>query len=99
VYRQPTRLGEVLTSALRTLPGGAALADFALWSRWDDIVGEVLARHARPMRLRRGVLLVHVDDSLWMQELQFLKDDLRNRLNTALDRPAVREIFLVLADA
>ena len=97
--RQPLRLGDVLTSALRTLPGAGALADFALWTRWEEIVGEVLARHARPVRLRRGVLLVHVDDSLWMQELQFLKHDIRDRLNTALGRAAVRDIFLSLTEA
>ena len=95
--RSPLRLGDILASALRTLPAAAALADFALWTRWEEIVGEALARHARPVRIRRGVLLVHVDDSVWMQELQFLKHDIRDRLNTVLGRSAVREIFLALA--
>lgn len=98
MQRQPIRLGAVLQSALRTIPGSAALADFTLWTRWSELVGDPLARHAHPVRLRRGVLVIHVDDSLWMQELQFLKQELRERLNAALGRPVVRDIFLALAE-
>ena len=97
--RRPVRLGLVLDAALRNGPGATALADFAVWTRWGEFVGETLARHVQPVRLRRGVLVVRVDDSTWMQELQFLKHDLRARVNAALERTAVREVFLVLADA
>jgi predicted nucleic acid-binding Zn ribbon protein len=43
------------------------------------------------------VLIVAVDSPEWMQELQFLKHELRERLNARLGRSAVRDVFLVLA--
>ena len=92
-----TRLGDVLRSALARLPVARELADHAVWAHWDAVVGPTLARHARPERLRRGVLMVAVDSAEWMQELQFLKRDLRDRLNARLGRRAVRDVFLVLA--
>jgi predicted nucleic acid-binding Zn ribbon protein len=93
----PARLGDVLRSALERLPEAQRLADHALWAHWDAVVGPTLARHARPERLRRGVLVVAVDSPGWMQELQFLKRDLRDRLNARLGRTVVRDLFLVLA--
>jgi len=92
----PLRLGDVLRAALARLPIAQRLADHALWAHWDDVVGPTLARHARPARLRGGVLMVAVDSPEWMQEIQFLKHDLRTRLNARLGRAAVREMFLVL---
>jgi predicted nucleic acid-binding Zn ribbon protein len=91
------QVGDVLRAALARLPIAGRIADHAVWAEWDAVVGPTLACHARPERLRHGVLLVAVDSAEWMQELQFLKHELRDRLNARLGRPAVREVFLSLA--
>ena len=96
VSRLPVRLGDVLRAALARLPAAAELADYAVWTHWNTVAGPTLARHAQPRRMRRGVLLVEVDSAEWMQELQFLKHDLRERLNERLGRRALRDIYLVL---
>ena len=93
---RPTPLGEVLRAALARLPLATPLADYDIWTHWDAVVGPTIARHAQPVRLRRGVLSIEVDSSEWMQELQFLKHDLRARLNARLGRAALRDVFLVL---
>src|SRR5207249_2976245 len=82
--------------ALARVPASVRLADHAVWAHWVEVVGPTVARHARPQRLGRGVLVVAVDSPGWMQELQFLKHDLRERLNARLGRRAVRDLFLVL---
>ena len=93
---RPTRVGDVLRAVLQRLPEAQRLADHALWAHWESVVGPTLARHARPTRLRRGVLVVAVDSAQWLQELQFLKHELRERLNARLGRPVVRDVFLAL---
>lgn len=93
--RAPQSIADALRAALSRLPIGE-LADLSVWAEWDTIVGATLARHAQPVRMRRGVLVVSVDSSEWMHELQFLKHDLRDRLNEKLGRAAVRDLFLVL---
>ena len=93
----PTRVADALRAALARLPIARRVADHAVWCEWDAVVGATLARHARPERFRDGVLVVAVDSAEWMQELQFLKYELRDRLNARLGRTAVRDIFLVLA--
>ncbi|HLK10880.1 MAG TPA: DUF721 domain-containing protein [Candidatus Binatia bacterium] len=96
--REPTRLAEVLAAALARLPNGRDLADYAVWGHWEEVAGPVLARHARPRRLRRGVLVIDVDDSSWMQELLLLKPELCARLNARVGRTAVRDVFIVLGE-
>ena len=94
--RGPERLGEVLAAALKRLSIGDELDNYSLWAHWDAAVGPAIARHARPLRIRRGTLVIGVDGAGWMQELQFLKHDLRARLNARAGKSVVREIFLVL---
>jgi len=93
---RPSRLGEVLRVALDRLPVARELADHALWVHWESVVGATLVPHVRPLRLRRGVLFVAADGPTWMQEMQFLKRELRDRLNARLGRAVVRDIFVVL---
>jgi predicted nucleic acid-binding Zn ribbon protein len=94
-----TTLGEALRAALARLPAGGELANYPIWTEWQAIVGPVIAQHAWPRRLRRGVLVVEVDGPEWMHELQYLKQELRTRLNTHLGRTVVRDLFLALGGA
>jgi len=94
---RPSRLADVLRTTLERLPDAQRLADHAVWMHWEAVAGATLARHARPERLRNGVLVVAVDSAEWMQELQFHKRELRERLNARLGRAALRDLFLVLA--
>ena len=93
----PMRLGDVLRAALARLPAAAEIADHAVFAHWGAVVGPAVAQHAKPRRIRRGVLLVEVDSVEWMHQLQFLKHEIRDRLNARLGRTGVREVFLVLA--
>jgi predicted nucleic acid-binding Zn ribbon protein len=90
-------LGDVLDAAMARLPLADELAHYPIWSEWTVLVGAAVARHARPKRLRRGVLVVDVDGPEWMHQLRYLKRDLCQRLNERLGKRVVRDLFLVLA--
>ena len=55
----------------------------AVWDRWDQAVGPDIARNAQPAAFKGELLLVHVSNSVWLHQLQFLKADLITRINTA----------------
>jgi predicted nucleic acid-binding Zn ribbon protein len=93
----PRLLADALKAALARLPASTGLAHYPIWAEWSAVVGATIAAHARPERLRRGVLVVTVDGADWMQELQYAKRELCDRLNARLGSPVVREIYLVLA--
>jgi predicted nucleic acid-binding Zn ribbon protein len=93
----PTRLGDALRAALSRLPDAQELSSFPLWAEWPELVGSLIARHAVPRRLRRGVLVVEVDGPEWLHELRYLERELRERMNARLGRAVVRELLFVLA--
>jgi predicted nucleic acid-binding Zn ribbon protein len=75
------------------------LRDYAVFPIWDEEVGPEIACRTEPLRIEDGRLFVAVDGSAWMQELHFLKDEIRERLNRRLGAAVVREVFLVLGRA
>jgi hypothetical protein len=55
-------------------------------------VGEAVAAHAQPESIQQGRLLVTVSDPSWNHQLQFLKDDIKKKLNSLLGRAVVTEL-------
>ena len=87
-------MADLLGGALRRADPERDLRPYAIWTFWNDTVGELLARNAQPVAFRNGVLFVSVTTHSWMQELQFMKADLRRRLNDRLHAELVRDLAL-----
>ena len=68
------------------------LDDVKIWEVWDGVVGRKVAKHARPSQINKGVLIVKVSDSVWLQELEFMAETIREGLNNTLQRTAVKKI-------
>ncbi|MFW6051215.1 MAG: DciA family protein [Myxococcota bacterium] len=60
---------------------------------WYRAVPDRVAERARPVRLRRGELVVHVASSTWAQELSFLHESLLRRCQRAAPEAGVRRIL------
>ena len=60
---------------------------------WPQIVGADIARHAQPVSLRKGLLVVAVDHPVWLQELsRYHKPLLLQKVHERVGRSAVRDI-------
>lgn len=92
---KPSRIHDTLQRVLQRIDPDHRMDAFRVWTFWDAEVGESVARHAQPHGFRAGVLTVRVDSSTWMQELQFLKHGLRDRLNSRLGEALIRDIYFV----
>lgn len=62
---------------------GPARAWGAVFSDWEAVVGESLARHARPLRLDGAVLVVAVDHPAWATQVRALAPAILQRLADA----------------
>jgi predicted nucleic acid-binding Zn ribbon protein len=93
--RPPGRVGDALRQVVQRIDPDRRLAVYRLWVFWDEEVGPAVAARAEPAAFRDGVLSVRVAGAAWMQELQFMKDELRERLNARLGAPLVRDIYFV----
>jgi len=85
--------GNLLGEVLQRLGLSTKLREYQAWTVWDAVVGPQIASHARPSRIRDGVLEVRVDQAVWMQQLQLLKPTILTRLNERLGGGVVRDIF------
>ncbi len=94
--RQIERIGAVLEQSLRRFDLSGRLDEYGVWPIWNDVVGATVARNAQPEKIRNGTLFVQVTSPVWMQQLQFMKDMIVEKLNQKLGAEIVRKIFFVV---
>jgi predicted nucleic acid-binding Zn ribbon protein len=56
------------------------------------VVGAAIAQNTRPEAIKGKLLLVNVSSAPWMQQLQFLKPELIDKLNQTLGKELVEDI-------
>jgi hypothetical protein len=95
---QPEKIGQVLEKSLKRLDLGGRLTDYGIWPIWNETVGSVIARNAQPERIRNGTLFVSVSSPTWMQQLQFVKEMIANKLNERIGQEIVKSIFFVVGN-
>jgi hypothetical protein len=89
---------DVVGSLVSQLPQAGRIHEYRVWSVWDEVVGEALARKVRPAKIQHGKLFVTVPNAVLIQELQFSKVQIKARLNQRLGGPVVKDIFFVAGD-
>lgn len=68
-------------------------------SGWPEVVGELIAAHARPRTLRDGVLLIEVDSSEWATQMRYLEEDLIRQLGRRTRPGVVNSLRVVIRPA
>jgi hypothetical protein len=96
--RPKLKRAEAVASLLKKLLGDKGLDDrlprYQAWLVWDKVVGEQIAKRARPLRIREKILEVRVDHPVWMQQLQMLKPQILRKLRQELPDCDIEDIYL-----
>jgi len=74
------------------------LKDQPLWDAWHKAVGKTISAQTRVDRLDHDTLLVKVSSSAWMHQLQFVKNEIMEKLNEILEKESVRNIFFSIGE-
>ena len=85
-------------SMLKALGLQGHLSGYRIFGQWEQTVGAVIARHARPQTVRGKKLYLSVDSPAWMQQLSLLKPELIEKVNRNLGRDAIKDIALKLGE-
>jgi hypothetical protein len=79
--------------------GKSPLSDgFQRWKlehQWGEIVGATLCKNTRPVQYFKGTLTIEVTNSVWLNEVRFLVDDIREKVNQHQGSDWVQRIQLV----
>ena len=90
--KKPRPVRSVLEETIRALGIDAPIKNYSLFNAWKEIVGETIALQTQPRSLRTQILFVDVSHSTWIQQLQFLKPQLLEKLNAFLGEQPIRDI-------
>lgn len=75
-----TTIDKIVKNVIENLSGKGRISEEEIAQIWREAVGEKMARHTRPVSIRKSVLLVNVDGSGWLYELTVKKRDILKKL-------------------
>ena len=87
--KKPQILGEILQRMLKKEKIPIHFEDQTLRRVWDQAVGPQISAQTSPEHVKRGVLCVKVATSVWMHQLQFLKEEIIIKFNQLSGRDPV----------
>ena len=90
--KRPTHIGDIVHTVLRSCRRESDDELTRIWDLWDDAVGPVISENARPEAFKGGILLVNVTSSPWVHQLQFMKQEMIEKVNQAFDKEMIREM-------
>ena len=90
--RKLVHIGDVLGPTLERLGPKNLMTEAKLRKVWPAVVGDAMAVHARPGRLRGSTLHVFVSSDTWATEFRYLAGTVREKLNARLGAEIVTEI-------
>ena len=92
-----SHIGDILQQTLQTCRRETNEYLVQVDSCWPELVGETLSEHSRPVAMKGKLLLVHVNSSVWLHEMRFIKSDLIDKINRLLGQQRVKDIKFKVA--
>ncbi len=91
-------LGNVLHPYIHRAGLVPRLRENRLFEAWEEIVGKGVAEATEPARLQNRTLQVKVANSVWIQQLQFHKKLMLQRVNEFLGEPFIQDLRFMLGE-
>ncbi len=63
-----------------------------LWLNWKDIVGPTVSKHSEPISYRNGLLWLWVENAVWVQQMGFMSESIKEAVNKKLKYGFIKEI-------
>ncbi len=86
------KIKDILPSILNKMGINKGIEQAKAIAFWDDIVGDNIAKNAKPFRVRKGILYVAVKSSVWASELQMMEPEIRKKINEYLNNNIIKEL-------
>lgn len=86
--------GTILTSVAKQLGLETRLVEVRIQQQWPTLVGEPIGSHTWPVQIRFHKLYLLVENSVWLQQLTFLKPALLAKLNAEAGSDLLTDIVL-----
>ena len=87
-------LAEAIKDYINAMGFSEKLDETSLVASWEEVVGKAISSRTSKIYIKNHVLYVHLSSSVVRNELQMLKDSLKNKLNEKAGKPLIKDIVL-----
>jgi hypothetical protein len=92
------QLGGILQTTLKKRKIILDIEDQKLQDIWNRAVGPQVARQTRPNRIRGNTLYIKASSSVWIHQLQFLKEEIIEKINKLQEKEPVKNLHFSIGD-
>jgi hypothetical protein len=89
---KPKLIRSIVEDTLKGLEIDGYVRTHSIFFKWSEIVGEQIAQQAQPRSIHNRILFLDVSRSTWMQQLQFLKTGLLQKIGDFLGDDSIQDI-------
>ena len=92
-----TSVGHTLDQVARRYGLEVKLLEYRLRAHWSTIVGDAIAAHTFPQQIRFKKLHLFAENSIWLQQLVFLKPALLEKINGEAGQALLTDLVMRIA--
>jgi hypothetical protein len=96
--KKPQKLGDILQHILKKQKIPVHFEDQTLRRTWNEAVGPQISAQTSPAHVKRSALYVKVANSVWMHQLQFLKEEIMKKFNQLSGRDPITAIHFSIGE-
>ena len=93
-HRSLTPLPDLLVGVMKTHGFQSRMVEFTLQQQWGGIVGPHIAGHTYPESIRHRKLFLLAENSVWLQQLLFLKSEILAKITEVMREDILTDIVL-----
>ncbi len=64
----------------------------SILAQWNEIVGDKFKDSIKPVELKNGKLLILVPDTVWLNDIQFYKEEIIEKINKFMKSDVIKEL-------
>ncbi len=97
-YKNPPSLGEILRPYFKRSGLIRKIQEQKILDAWERAVGEAIADQTQPIGVKNRVLQVKVTSSVWMQQLQFFKGLILQKLREEIGDHLLQDLRFLIGE-
>ena len=90
---EPVAVGDLINELVKTRVWQSGLAEGEVFVKWEEIVGQEIAKHSEPIEIKDGKLLIKCSSTAWATQLNLVKNELLQSIKKIA--PAIKELELL----
>lgn len=92
------RIGDILKKTLKKKKIPVHVQDHHLSDAWNRAVGPIIAGNTSVHKVKGDTLFIKVSTSTWMQQLQFMKHEILDKIKSSLADQTIKNIYFSIGN-